>query len=114
MTATVTPIRRARWTGGGEVLHVQVCDRPGCLSRHSRVGGPATPGWKVFGVGAKVILCPFHSDDEHLPRITPVRENRTLPACTCGWAGEAKKTSMTAVMEWQDHIHEIDPSAQAG
>jgi hypothetical protein len=106
---SVTEIQRARWTSRGEVVHIQVCDYPNCPSRHSRVDGPATPGWVAFGNTKKqIILCPFHSTGEHRPSLTPLTQ---LPArlraeCSCGWSGSLSAQVPPAVMEWQDHVAE--------
>lgn len=104
---SVTEIQRARWTGRGEVMHIQVCDWPGCSSRHSLRDGPATAGWRSFGAtNRKVVLCPFHSDGPHLPRLVMLAQQPLVlrAECTCAWAGATVRQVPTAVMEWQDHI----------
>jgi hypothetical protein len=95
-----------------EAHGLRTCDWPGCRSRYPLVTGPASPGWRSFGVvRPRAVLCPFHSTGEHLPRFVPLTQAADVlrSGCSCDWIGTLNPRGRAGLLDWQAHVEQVDP-----
>jgi hypothetical protein len=89
-------------------MTLRSCAWPDCPARFSVEHGPSADGWKVFASSvAKVLLCPFHSQNGHGPLVKRAREKgrRVVFGCICeSWKSIALESLVVGLREWQGHV----------
>jgi hypothetical protein len=89
-------------------MSIRSCAWPECPARFAIDQGPSSDGWRVFASSvAKVLLCPFHSQNGHGPlaKRAQERSRRVVFACACdAWVTPPLDSLAAGLREWQDHV----------
>lgn len=89
-------------------MSIRTCAWPDCPSRFPTAQGPSVKGWQVFiSPEARVLLCPFHSEQPHTPFVVRVtsRGGSTAFGCACkDWCSGRVESLVAGLREWQTHV----------